>query len=164
MTVTSHERHVSNYQQLHCLFNSLIRPTVKKTPKLRITALYKGIHRWPNLLPSFRLHVYATCWLKIIGAFRCKYKIARLYLISTWMIKRSNQKQHHITYHQTSNISRTLVGNKLVDNSYVVGASPVGAPTTSSFSTQHLDLMDWAKTTAIEDENHLSFGIWCSLY
>ena len=40
------------------------------------------------------------------------------------------------TYRQTSNISRTLVGNKIVDNSDVVEASPVGAaPTTSSFST-----------------------------
>ena len=39
-------------------------------------------------------------------------------------------------YHKTSNINRTLVGNKIVDNSDVVGASPVGAaPTTSSFST-----------------------------
>ena len=39
------------------------------------------------------------------------------------------------TYRKTSNISRTLVGNKIVDNSDVVGASPVGAaPTTSSFS------------------------------
>ena len=39
-------------------------------------------------------------------------------------------------YLKTSSISRTLVGNKIVDNSDVVGASPVGAaPTTSSFST-----------------------------
>ena len=39
-------------------------------------------------------------------------------------------------YHKASNISRTLVGNKIVDNSDVVVASPVGAaPTTSSFST-----------------------------
>ena len=39
-------------------------------------------------------------------------------------------------YRQTSNISRTLVDNKIVDRSDVVGASPVGtAPTTSSFST-----------------------------
>ena len=39
-------------------------------------------------------------------------------------------------YCQVSNISRTLVGNKIVDHSDVVGASPVGAaPTTSSFST-----------------------------
>ena len=37
---------------------------------------------------------------------------------------------------KTSNISRTLVGTKIVDNSDVVGASSVGAaPTTSSFST-----------------------------
>ena len=37
---------------------------------------------------------------------------------------------------QISNISDTLVGNKIVDHSDVVGASPVGAaPTTSSFST-----------------------------
>ena len=39
-------------------------------------------------------------------------------------------------YRQVSNISRTLVGNKNVDHSDVVGPSPVGAaPTTSSFST-----------------------------
>ena len=40
-------------------------------------------------------------------------------------------------YRQVSNIiRRTLVGNKIVDHSDVVGASPVGAaPTTSSFST-----------------------------
>ena len=40
------------------------------------------------------------------------------------------------TYSQTSNISLTLVGNKIVHHSDVVGASPAGAaPTTSSFST-----------------------------
>ena len=38
-------------------------------------------------------------------------------------------------YLQTSNVSRILVGNKIVDHSDVVGSSPVGAaPTTSSFS------------------------------
>ena len=42
----------------------------------------------------------------------------------------------HNAYPQVSNISRTLVGNKIVDHSDAVGASPVGAaPTTSSFST-----------------------------
>ena len=41
-----------------------------------------------------------------------------------------------VHYRKVSNISRTLVGNKIVDHSDVVGASPVGAaPTTSSFST-----------------------------
>ena len=39
-------------------------------------------------------------------------------------------------YRKISNTRRTLVGNKIVDHSDVVGASPVGAaPTTSSFST-----------------------------
>ena len=39
-------------------------------------------------------------------------------------------------YRQVSNIRLTLVGNKIVDHSDVVGASPVGAaPTTSSFLT-----------------------------
>ena len=41
-----------------------------------------------------------------------------------------------LTHRKTSNKRRTLVGNKIVDQSDVVGASPVGAaPTTSSFST-----------------------------
>ena len=39
-------------------------------------------------------------------------------------------------HNQTSDISRTLVGNNIVDHSDVVGASPVcAAPTSSSFST-----------------------------
>ena len=39
------------------------------------------------------------------------------------------------SYRQVSNIRRTLVGNQIVDHSDVVGASPVGAAsTTSSFS------------------------------
>ena len=40
-------------------------------------------------------------------------------------------KSIQVLYRKTSNISRTLVGNKIVDNSDVVGA----APTTSSFLT-----------------------------
>ena len=39
-------------------------------------------------------------------------------------------------YSKTSIISHTLLDNKLVDHSVVIGASPVGAaPKTSSFST-----------------------------
>ena len=51
----------------------------------------------------------------------------------------SNLKTYRIPkhgYRQVSNISRILVGDKIVDHSDVVGASPVGAaPTTSWFST-----------------------------
>ena len=71
----------------------------------------------------------------------------------------------HPAYRQTSNISRTLVGLKIIDHSDVVGASPVGAAsTTSSFSTLHLASMDWAKTPASRDEKHLSSGLGCVLY
>ena len=66
-----------------------------------------------------------------------------------------------LAYRQTSNISHTLVGNKIAHHSDVVGASPVGpAPTKSSFSTQYLASMDYAKTTARRDDKHLNFGIW----
>ena len=37
-----------------------------------------------------------------------------------------NSGSNKIMYRQTSNIGRTLMGNKLVDHSNVVGASPVG--------------------------------------
>ena len=68
-------------------------------------------------------------------------------------------------YRQTFNISCTLVGNKIVDRSDVVGASPVGAaPTTSSFLTLHLASMDRKKTTARQDEQHLSFAILFVFY
>ena len=50
--------------------------------------------------------------------------------------KKEDIKAPQYWYRKTSNISRTLVGNKIVDHSDVVGASPVGdAPTASSFST-----------------------------
>ena len=53
-------------------------------------------------------------------------------------------------YRRTSNISRTLVGNKIVDNSYVVGAPPVGAaPTTSSWLSTWLQ---WIEQRQLHDE------------
>ena len=67
----------------------------------------------------------------------------------------------HLIKGQISNIRHTLVSNKIVGHSDVVGASPVrAAPTTSSFPILHLASMDWAETTAKRDENHLYFGIW----
>ena len=68
-------------------------------------------------------------------------------------------------YRKTSNIRHTLVGNKIVDHSDVVGASPVSAaPTTSSFSTWHQASRDSPKKAARQYENLLSDGIWCVLY
>ena len=61
-------------------------------------------------------------------------------------------------HRQTSNVSRRLVGNTLVDHSDVVGA------TTTSCSTKHLVSIDCTKTTARRDEKYLSYVIWCDLY
>ena len=64
----------------------------------------------------------------------------------------------NLVYHKTSNTRCTSVGNKLVDHSDAVGASPVGVVSTkSSFSTYKLATVDWAITTGRLDENHLSF-------
>ena len=50
--------------------------------------------------------------------------------------KKKYNNGYFMDYPQVSNIRCTLVGNKIVDHSDVVWASPVGAaPTTSSFST-----------------------------
>ena len=68
------------------------------------------------------------------------------------------------TYRRASNKIRTLIGNRIVDHSDVLGAAPVGAaPTTSSFSTLPNSLKSGAKT-ARRDEKHLSCGLWRALY
>ena len=57
-------------------------------------------------------------------------------LVSMALGGRGDKPFPELMYRQVSNIRRTLVINKIVDHSDVVGAWPVGAaPTTSSFST-----------------------------
>ena len=66
----------------------------------------------------------------------CGSLLSQLYCMQFQVI--SDYIRKRLDYRQVSNIRRTLVGNKIVDHSDVVGASPVGAaPTTSSFSTEH---------------------------
>ena len=93
---------------------------------------------------------YQNCMYHKTGSVRFSMNLSNVQrLISLLILAESNVwlphhsrieihlvHEHKYTYHQTSNISRTLVGNTIVDHSDVVGASPVGtAPTTSSFST-----------------------------
>ena len=81
---------------------------------------------------------------------------------------RARIKQTFHAYHvycKISNISHTLVGNKIVYHSDVFRASPIGAASsTSSFSTEQLASKDCAKTTARWDGKHLNFVIGCILY
>ena len=67
-------------------------------------------------------------------------------------------------YRQTSNIRRTLVANKLVGHSDVIGASPVGAaPTTSSFSTLTHGSNGLGKDNSKTIRETLTFlVIWCT--
>ena len=71
-------------------------------------------------------------------SFSTSYLLTGVY-IAFYMIlflQRCYYQSDRCWYHKVSNISCTLVGNKIVDHSDVVGALPVGAaPTTSSFST-----------------------------
>ena len=62
-------------------------------------------------------------------------------MIQIWIIEPSHDAMIWIdsdsplnnTYRQTSNTKRTLVGNKIVDHSDAVEASPVGAALTTSW-------------------------------
>ena len=100
--------------------------------------------------------IYNVCNVKYSNTFHC--------IIMNALIKYALFVPNK-TYCQTSNISHTLVGNKPVDHSDVVGALPDGAaPTTSSFSTSHLALIYCRKTTTRRDEKHLNFGIQCNFY
>ena len=68
-------------------------------------------------------------------------------------------------YRKTSNISRTLVGNKIVDNSDVVGASPVGAAPTIFILNLTPGFNGLNRRQPQDDtRNILSFGILCDLY
>ena len=75
--------------------------------------------------------------ISIKFCFKFKYFPARR-CIWIWCLRMAAilSSGRWVKYRQVSNIRRTLIGNEIVDNSDVVGASPVGAaPTTSSLST-----------------------------
>ena len=80
-------------------------------------------------------------------------KMTALHLLkSQWVIG--------VIYRQTSNISHTLVDNKIADHSDVFGASPVGDSRLDTW----LQWIGGPETNARPDEKHLSVGIWCVLY
>ena len=138
---------VSNHQPHDCLLNCLFRRRSKKTSKLPVTGLCAGNSPVTSEFPA--------------------QMASNPENVSNWRHHHTTclATNHYQIYHQVSNIRRTLVSNWIVDHSDVVGASPVGtAPTTSSFSTQHLASTDWVNTTTRWDEKHWSFEIWCILY
>ena len=64
-------------------------------------------------------------------------KLASIFInsfeLETSLVHIPDNTEMDATYRQTTNISCTIVGNKIVDHSEVVGVSPVGgAPDTST--------------------------------
>ena len=60
-------------------------------------------------------------------------------------------------YRKVSNIRRTLVGNKIVDHSDVVGASPVGAAPTTPFAKSNGRFFPDTKINTMPSSNLYEF-------
>ena len=67
------------------------------------------------------------------------------------------------TFCQTSNISGTLVGNKIVDHSDWWNIACLRCSNYIFILDKHLASVDCAETTARWDEKHLGVWIWCNL-
>ena len=107
--------------------------------------------RFRKLSQKFPGKSVVSCLAAILFRTRCdEWWMALLFMgfyhtgtsfmleLSSGTIVTASSKGVVVIYYRTSNISLTLVDNKIVDHSDAVGASPVGvAPTTSSFSTWH---------------------------
>ena len=147
----------------HCWAETWIAPWIMSIPWLLMP--------W---LPSSQSQLqpfYGQCRIKRCGQISMKCAISVLrsvkYInIPPCLLKKCTPRvKGNDSWRALSYIRHTSAGNKIFDRSDVVGALPAGtAPTTTSFSTLHLASLDWAKTTARWDENHLNFVIWCILY
>ena len=150
------------------LLPSTIRAVIDPFFGICFDILYFTIFYWEKCSGVYT-RICVTIWFgqgaifeQIVNFFTCCDITTKLWASFLWslhfyLVKRKTN------YCQISNIRCTLIGNKFVDQSDVDGALPVGAaPTTSSFSTKHLALMDWAKTTVKLDENHLRFWFGAS--
>ena len=105
--------------------------------------------KWSNQIMIVHMSWQQSChdlwqfvtWLDNQNGKYIKKRIVRFKLwtpkvFMSWVSHITSLWGSHYIYGQVSNIRRTLVSNKIVDHTDVVGASPVGAaPTTSSFST-----------------------------
>ena len=78
------------------------------------------------------MHFIHKKWQQDIGCFLTWWYRENFSLL--YHLYKLNDNLTTTSYRQTSSVSRTLVGNEIIDHSDVAGSSPVGAaPTTSSF-------------------------------
>ena len=102
--------------------------------KVKLIQLKQPSFTWRQQLTvqmGMRLFASHKICMRVLCASVSSDKGAKYYAgYVTWFIV------FHLIYPQTHNISRTLVGNEIVDLTDAVGASPVGAaPATSLFLT-----------------------------
>ena len=134
---------------------------------------------WENTILIHKIKCENVVWkwwvfcLSLIILNHSNQKVPYWLVYNNWLCWSLSEYAHtlchgvfcNLTYRQVSNIRHTLIGNKIVDHSNVVGAAPTGdALTTSSLLTERLASLDWEKTTARRDEKHLSLAIQCALY
>ena len=97
-----------------------------------VLSLGFGINWWYNQVA--RQRQTSVTWPIYVSQHSYTDALSFIYIVH--IVYMHNIYSVNMVYRKTSNIRRTLVGNKIVDHSDVVGAPPVGAaPTTSSFST-----------------------------
>ena len=77
-------------------------------------------------MSSQRNHLEMFCRYKLLYTLKKHVFLFVILIFRLGCINDLNSGSNKIMYRQTSNIGRTLMGNKLVDHSNVVGASPVG--------------------------------------
>ena len=123
-SILSSHTYLSNYDMIFHLILCDIVSWMFRTIFLSFVLLYGYVSLTNCPLQSFPLHIQVTY----------------TYAIKTDVIApigaRTSAGTVLTVYRKVSKISRILVGNKIVDQSDVVGVSPVGAaPTASSFST-----------------------------
>ena len=132
----------------HIWWQYTTRQTVQTAVRFHSTCtIYEGtdichcVRRWHASMPwqhgeaimSEFLHEMERCFKSMTPGSQMHLLLCTV-VASAWTFRSWPIPQNR--YRQVSNIRRTLVGNKIVDHSGVVGASPVGAaPTTSSLST-----------------------------
>ena len=137
------------YRKSHCEDKTVVRSSylhngISYTGKM--TSLYwiralplNGLlwYKWYSVNPWCLVDLFISVYLGLQNLFQCVHKIINSFSEFKYDYEINLQEvcTDHIWYCQTSNISWTLLGNKIVDHSDV-GASTVGAaPTTSLFST-----------------------------
>ena len=118
-----------SYRKSHCRDKTVVRSSIS-------TMGFPILVRWHLFIESTPVclapgSVIPGCWA--LWQLMHGWRVWHLYIITYLGFQTLDDNKD---YRQVSNIRRNLVGNKIVDHSDVVRASPVGAaPTTSSFST-----------------------------